>query len=291
MARTRDELMRIGQIDPIYQAEVDKFPAPEKGRGIIALRRNRANHLATLRKYYPIPGPIPEVQERDMQVQMRDGVKITIRIYSPQDNLVPAGGSPLYVAYHEGGWCSGDLTDEEMNCRMFSKELGAVCVNVDYSAGFVVGGASAGGNISAILVLLARDESLNPPLTGQYLCVPAVLPPISVPAKYKQEYISWGENIHDPILKIGKDEIPYSSIEYTLKMDILSPLFNPAANPHGLENLPPAYFQDARVETKLDLYPGYGHMFWTNYPGIQKSREFVNDTLEGVRWLMKDSGS
>lgn len=102
-----------------------------KGHGV-TLRINRAMHLASLRQYYPIPGPIAEVQERDVLIEMRDAVLITVRIYTPQHSLVPAGGSPLYVAFHEGGWCFGDLTDEEMNCRMFSKELGAVCVNVDY---------------------------------------------------------------------------------------------------------------------------------------------------------------
>lgn len=26
----------------------------------------------------------------------------------------------------------GDLSDEDMNCRMFARDLGAVCVNVEY---------------------------------------------------------------------------------------------------------------------------------------------------------------
>lgn len=29
----------------------------------------------------------------------------------------------------------GDLTDEEVNCRLFSRDLGAVCLNVDYRCG------------------------------------------------------------------------------------------------------------------------------------------------------------
>ena len=63
---------------------------------------------------------------------MRDGQEITLRIYTPKKLLVPPGGSPLFVAFHEGGFHMGDLTDEELNCRSFSKELGFVCVNVDY---------------------------------------------------------------------------------------------------------------------------------------------------------------
>jgi hypothetical protein len=65
------------------------------------------------------------------------GTFVTVRIYTPEHSRIPAGGSPVYVAYHEGGWCFGDLADEEMNCRMISKELGAVCFNVDYRYSFL----------------------------------------------------------------------------------------------------------------------------------------------------------
>jgi len=232
----------------------------------------------------------------------------------------------------------GDLKDEEMNCRMFSKELGATCINVEYrlapehpfptgindcwdtlkwvahnanslganpKVGFVVGGASAGGNISAVLAHLARDKKLDPPLTGQYLCVPAVMPPISVPEKYKPEFISFRENINDPVLQLSPGDDPYAGLHKILKMDILSPLFNPSVSPNGHEGLPRTFFQiagmdplrdeglvyervlreESGVETRLNLYPGYGHMFWTNYPRMEKSNEFVKDTLEGMRWL------
>jgi len=308
------------------------------GKDFFTRRARRAQHLKGLRQYYPIPGPVPEVQERNTRLTMRDGGDITIRIYKPEKSLVPEGGSPLYVAFHEGGWSMGDFTDEEMNCRMVCKELGAIAVNVEYrlapeypfptglndcwdtlkyvashaaflganpKAGFVIGGASAGGNISAILAHLARDEKLEPPLTGVYLAVPAVMPPISVPEKYKAEFISLRENTNDPVLKLSPGDDPYEDLQKILKMDMTSPLFNPTANPNGHQCLPRTFFQvcgmdplrdegliyekvlhDAGVETNLKLYPGFGHMFWTNYPRLEKSSEFVKDTLEGVRWLL-----
>ena len=43
----------------------------------------------------------------------------------------------------------------------------------------------------------------------------------------------------------------------------------------------------AGVLTRFDLYGGYGHMFWTNYPEVERSGEFVGDTLRGVRWLLE----
>lgn len=38
----------------------------------------------------------------------------------------------MVMMYHEGGWSMGDLTDEDMNCRMFVRDLGVVAVNVEY---------------------------------------------------------------------------------------------------------------------------------------------------------------
>ncbi len=42
------------------------------------------------------------------------------------------------MMYHEGAWSMGDLTDEEVNCRLFARDLGAVCVNVEYRCGVVI---------------------------------------------------------------------------------------------------------------------------------------------------------
>ena len=52
-----------------------------------------------------------------------------------------------------------------------------------------------------MLAHLARDEGLNPPLTGQYLCVPALLHPGGVPEKHKHKYLSRSINKDDPVLK------------------------------------------------------------------------------------------
>jgi hypothetical protein len=76
-------------------------------------------------------GPKVEgVAEHDEQVEMRDGAKITCRIHRPEK--APAGGSPLVVMLHGGGWCIGGLENEELQCRLLASKLGCVCVNVDY---------------------------------------------------------------------------------------------------------------------------------------------------------------
>lgn len=106
-------------------------PLPEEDKdNLYAFRANRAAHLARLRHLYRIPGEVPEVAERMAKVPMRDGHEIDVKIYNPKSP--PKQGSPLVVMFHEGGWCMGDLTDEDLNCRMFVRDLGCVCVNVDY---------------------------------------------------------------------------------------------------------------------------------------------------------------
>lgn len=242
---------------------------------------------------------------------------------------------------HEGGWTFGDLTDEDLNSRLFARDLHAVCVSIEYrlapehpfptgvndcwdviqwcartaspdsailpcepERGFIVGGASAGGNLAAVMAQLSRDEGLTPPITGQYLCVPALLWVDVVPEAWKAEYISRFSNRDDPVLRFTPDG--EDNLMEGLKPETASPLFSPLLHAE-LKGLAPAYLQVAGLDplrdegllyervlreekgvpTRMDVYEGYGHMFWTNWPELSRSREFVRDTLEGVRWLLK----
>lgn len=82
---------------------------------------------------------IAEVKERDIWVPVRDGGEVRVRVYEPVGGDGKRGeedgdgdGRPLILMFHEGGFVFGDLTDEEMNCRLFVRELGVVCGNVEY---------------------------------------------------------------------------------------------------------------------------------------------------------------
>jgi acetyl esterase/lipase len=168
--------------------------------------------------------------------------------------------------------------------------------------GVIVGGASAGGNLAAVLALLSRDTSLSPPITGQYLCVPAVLPDYNLPKHLAPLYRSRYDSRSDPVLK----DLQPGMIEAIYKPEEKSPLWDPFNHPDGHSGVAKAYFQvggldplrdeallydrklrEAGVLTRFDLYAGYGHMFWTNYPEVNRSKEFVDDTLKGVSWLLE----
>ncbi|KAF2853990.1 alpha/beta-hydrolase [Plenodomus tracheiphilus IPT5] len=332
---TRDEVLESGQVAPEYRKAFESRPLDIARPNLPDARTARASHLQRLRHLYPIPGPIPDVVTETMHtVPTRDGASINVRVYQPASGP-PERGSPLIMMYHEGGWSMGDLTDEDMNCRLFTRELGAVCVNVEYrlapehkfptgvhdcwdalqwattnsptlhatpSLGLLVGGASAGGNIAAVLALLSRDQNLQPPITGQFLCVPAVLPDTNVPAGLAHLYQSRSTSTHDPVLKGLKPGM----IEAVYGPERNSPLWDPFNHPRGHVGVAKAFFQvggldplrdeavlydrrlrESGVLTRFELYKGYGHMFWTNYPELEESKRFVGDTLRGVKWLLE----
>ena len=128
---------------------------------------------------------------------------ISVRLYRPTGTEANAV-LPALVYYHGGGWLLGDLDSHDVACRRFANAARCRVVAVDYrmapehpfpaavddcaavtqwvfdnaaslgvDAGKVaVGGDSAGGNLAAVMALLARDGSL-PKLAFQLLIYPA----------------------------------------------------------------------------------------------------------------------
>lgn len=140
------------------------------------------------------------------------------------------------------------------------------------------------------------------------------MPGVSVPEKWKAEYLSWDENVQDPVLKnegatTGKPREPYEEIRQNLGLqDVKDPLWNATEAVGGHEGLPRAYLQvagmdplrdegllyerllrESGVETRLDLYAGFGHMFWMNFPRMKASERRWKDTIDGFRWLLEKS--
>jgi acetyl esterase len=125
---------------------------------------------------------------------------IAVRAYRPVlDEVLPA-----LVFFHGGGWTIGDLDTHDVVCRQLA--IGARCAvfSIDYrlapehpfpaaiedcffatrfihgnatslkvdAARIAVGGDSAGGNLAAVVALMARDAG-GPPLAYQLLIYPA----------------------------------------------------------------------------------------------------------------------
>lgn len=278
--------------------------------------------------------PPPEIKQTELQYPTRDGTKIRAKLYQP--TKPPKDGSPLIVIYHGGGFCTGAPESEEQTCQNFVQAFGAVCISATYrlapewkfpyahkdawdclkwaaesarswgadpSVGFVIGGTSAGGNITAVLAHLARDEGLSPPLTGQYLAAAAFLPETKVPEKYKKYYLSQEQNTDVPILPRAARLMFKRGYEADDDDAVWSAVFN---HPKGHANLPPTFFQidgldplrdeaiifervlreEYRIPTKMNIYPGLPHGHWAFYPFLKASEKFRKEQVEGMAFLL-----
>jgi acetyl esterase len=120
---------------------------------------------------------------------------LPVRIFTPDD----LGDEPnVIVFFHGGGWALCDLDTHDRTTRRLAKELGAVVVSVDYRLApearfpaaaedayaatmwarerygprrLIVAGDSAGGNLSAVVTLMARDNG-GPAIDHQLLVYP-----------------------------------------------------------------------------------------------------------------------
>lgn len=127
---------------------------------------------------------------------------VPIRIYMPRDRR---HAGPGFVNFHGGGFVLGDLETEHPRCLAMAAKGGAVSVGVDYRLApehpfpaaprdcyaalkwiadnaeelkvdpdrIVIGGGSAGGNLTAAVALMARDQG-GPAVAFQMLIYPAV---------------------------------------------------------------------------------------------------------------------
>lgn len=130
ISRKPDDLLKLADPHPELLAYLEqqkqKNESPQQGMDAM-----RVAYTAMAQRYLDSLGPDTAhgVIIEDRTVRARDGYDIPIRTYR---SAAAPGAGPLIVSIHGGGQCAGDLLDEEGHCRLFVKELGASCVNIDY---------------------------------------------------------------------------------------------------------------------------------------------------------------
>jgi acetyl esterase/lipase len=166
------------------------------------LTPEEARQAFTAGRKVTAPEPQDVAEVRDLACPGPLG-EIKLRAYRPRgtaaDEVLPA-----LIYFHGGGWLLGDLESHDTACRHYANGARCRVVSVDYRMApehkfpaavddsaaatrwiidnaaalginhtrVAVGGDSAGGNLSAVLAIMARDGAL-PPLVYQLLVYPA----------------------------------------------------------------------------------------------------------------------
>jgi acetyl esterase len=166
------------------------------------LTPEEARQAFTAGRKVTAPEPQEVAEVRDFACPGPRG-EIKLRAYRPRgtaaDEVLPA-----LIYFHGGGWLLGDLESHDTACRHYANGARCRVVSVDYRMApehkfpaavddsaaatkwiianaatlginhtrVAVGGDSAGGNLSAVLAIMARDGDL-PPLAYQLLVYPA----------------------------------------------------------------------------------------------------------------------
>ncbi|KAI0640844.1 Alpha/Beta hydrolase protein [Trametes meyenii] len=272
---------------------------------------------------------------KDVTIPASGGGAFSVRTVVP---VVEDAGEtfPVLVNLHGGGWSIGTADLDDYFLRRLSVELKLSTVNVEYrlapehpfpavlddalaalkwtvtnasalkvdlSKGFLVGGQSAGGNVSAVVSQLARDDPFfkEHPLTGQLLREPMVIHPDCYPENLKSELRAMEENKDAPLMTREHIDL---MIEW-YNAPIADPRFSPLLAPSH-KGLPRAFIQvmgfdrlrddgivygkvlkEAGVETKVEVHPGLLHGFYYYFPALEVSEKVRVAVKEGVEWLLK----
>jgi acetyl esterase len=256
-------------IDPTLKALLDAFPMTFSVAEGVEVARSKIRQLQVP------PELLPDLRIEERTVGHGELTDIPVRIYWPpideHDNL------PVVVFYHGGGWSIGDLDTHDPVARAHAVGAEAIVVSVDYRlapehpfpAGIddswaalrwvsehaaelggdpnriAVAGDSAGGNISAVMTQLARDNGA-PTLAFQLLWYPSTTADLSLP--------SFTENADAPIL--DRDVIDAFLAWYLPGVDINDHTALPAtlspANAADLFGLPPAFIGTAEHDPLRD---------------------------------------
>ncbi|HEY0736374.1 MAG TPA: alpha/beta hydrolase [Herpetosiphonaceae bacterium] len=313
-------------IDPQMQAFLDQQAAlgappihkltPEQVRSSSRLQLQQA-------ALYYTPEQVAKIENRTIEVPTGE---IPVRIYTPEGD----GPFPLLVFFHGGGWVIGDLDSHDDLCRALTNAVGCVVFAVGYrlapehkfpaatedcyaAAEWViahaaelnadpdrvaVGGDSAGGNLAAVVTMMARDRG-GPRLSFQLLIYPAT--------DFSTEFPSREENAAGPVLDT-ETMIWFRDHYLNGEADMTNPLASPLLA-SDFHSLPPALvitaeydplrdegeayaeqLKAAGVPATVRRYDGLIHGFFSFGVGVDKVRQAMAETAGTLREAFSTAG-
>ncbi len=258
------------------------------------------------------------------------GSHVSIRIYHPRDPK-PGERLPVLVWYHGGGFVIGDLETHDSACRMLANRADCLVVAVDYrlapehkfpaavedseavlrwvamhavefggdASRLAVGGDSAGGNLAAVVAILARDAG-NPKLAFQLLIYPATAPEPETAShrKFAEGYVLTRNTIgwfYKQYLRSPKDAKDFRYAP--LVADDLSSLppalvlvagYDPLRD-EGVDYAKRLIESGNRV--RLASYEGMIHGFYLMGGAVDAAKRAVSESAEMLREAFKASAS
>jgi acetyl esterase len=241
--------------------------------------------------------PGPDVERVEDRTLPGPAGPIPVRIYWPsaEHHL------PLLVWYHGGGWVIGDIEGSDPTARRLATRAGCVVISVDYRLApehpapaaaedayaaaawaaehaadigadpqrIAVGGDSAGGNLAAVVSLMARDRG-GPSLAHQLLVYPVTDCTMDTPSYAENtaylltpEMMGWFWNCYAPE---GVDRAdPYISPLRAPDVSGLPPAHIITAEHDPLRDEADAYAERLRaagVPVRYECYAGQIHGFF-----------------------------
>ena len=291
-------------VHPQAQAMIDRTLAlnlpPASQMTVRQLRDNARERSAAL--------PREDVAAvRDYRVPSVNG-DVLVRVFTPR----AAAPLPALVYFHGGGWVTGDVETHEGICRTLANAAGCVVASVDYrcapefqfptaaddayaatcwvateaaalgvDAGRIaVCGDSAGGNLAAVVALMARDRG-GPRLTFQALVYPVT--------DYDFDNVSYRENADGYLLT--RDSMRWYWDQY---VPGAADRNNPYAAPMraaSLAGLPPALVITAEYDPLRDEGEAYANKLaaagvpvsHTRYPGMIHAFFRFTNSIDAAR--------
>jgi acetyl esterase len=255
-------------LHPILQMMTDNAPADRQGLRGGTVEEARAGYEAMA----AAGGELPELGGTEDRTIPGPAGEIPIRIYTPKGD----GPFPILVFFHGGGFTIGSITSHDPVARHLCAQAEALVVSVDYRLApehpfpaavddcfaalawvgehgaeiggdpsrIAVCGDSAGGNLSAVTSILARDHG------GPAVCFQALIYPTT---DARADYPSVRENGDSIFLSADSMQWFYEHYQSD-KLDWrASPILA-----EDLSNLPPALIITAEYDTLRDEGEAYG---------------------------------
>ena len=303
-------------LDPQAQAILDMIAAMGTPP-IEEMSVEQARTMLNLNEMGGTPEPVARVEDREIPGPYGP---TPIRIYTPEG----VGPFPVLVYFHGGGWVLGNIEGHDNVCRVLTNAAKCVTVSVDYrlapeykfpaaaedsyaatkwvaentaklngdATRIAVGGDSAGGNLAAVVSLMARDQG-GPNLVYQLLIYPVTDYHQPGTPSYQENadgyFLTrdamvwfWQHYLNDE----AEAKIPYASPLQAKDLSGLPPamVITPEYDPLRDEGeMYAARLKEAGIPVTIIRYPGMIHGFVSMAGVLDQGKKAINDAAKELR--------